>query len=99
MLIGFPRNPHRIVVALTEEIRVPRWTVRLFCPQLEEQRTLEYEDSFVFGSGKPIQYALKRILREQQSEVFLLLACAIQQPLPDRCGDIGSGFAQWSDSM
>jgi hypothetical protein len=28
-------QPDRIVVALTEEIRIARWTMDLFCPQFE----------------------------------------------------------------
>lgn len=44
-----------IVVALAEKVRVARWAVDLFCPQLEEQCTFEYEDRFVFGLGEPIK--------------------------------------------
>src|SRR6266853_1590176 len=73
----FPKNvgeAFRGIVAAREEIGIPRWTIALFRPKLEEQRAFENKNIAVTRAAQPEENALRSVLDEDQSEIHIALA-------------------------
>jgi hypothetical protein len=94
----FPKNvgeAFRGIVSAREEIGIPRWTIALFRPKLEEQRAFENKNIAVTRAAQPEENALQSVLDEDQSEIHIALAREVRELLADGSREIlGSRFGQ-----
>lgn len=72
--------------AKAQEIRVARRTMRDIEPQVEQQRAFQQELVGVRRDAEPVQQTLERIAGQDQIEVLLGVACAIEQSGAHRGG-------------
>jgi hypothetical protein len=89
----------RIVVAVGEKIRVPRWTVGLLCPEFKKKCALENENLLVLRLADAEEKAFQGIFRQEQPKILIPLTRKIRQALPDRSREIGDILGQDRDSI
>jgi hypothetical protein len=94
-----PLEPFEATVSLCEKIRVSGGSMGLFCPKLEEKRSLKNKSTFVGRLTDAIQNSFERVLGQEKIEVFFLGTGSIQEALLYRRSNIDGGhFAQTRDS-
>jgi len=61
----------------------------LLRPKLEEQRSFEHKGVLIGQPADPVEDSLQPIFGDEQVDVFLLLASAVEESLFDRHRDVG----------
>jgi hypothetical protein len=93
-------EPFEVVFSLREEVRISGWPMGLFCPKLEEQRSLENEGVSVWRLAYAVQNPLQRVFDQKKIKVFFFGPGSIEKALLRGCGGVGrNSFAQTRDSI
>lgn len=71
---------------------MPRRSISVAAPEREERRSLNHEFASVTGSGKPEEKPRDRVSVEDELEPLVLFTREVEQPLPDRRGDVLEEF-------
>jgi hypothetical protein len=95
-----PLIPFWTVLAFGQKIGVSGGTISLFRPELKEQRSFEHKGVLIWRPTDPVEDSFQPIFGEEEVEVFLLLAGAVEEPLFDGRRDVRRyGLAHVSDSI
>src|SRR5690606_2224250 len=71
--------------AESQKINIPGWAMWNVEPQVKQQGTLEQKLICVLRDADPVQKPLNRIAREDQVEILLGFASAVEQTCSYRC--------------